>query len=59
MPRDLSPKLLEILKTTLDEVERSFHSPKDEAAVRELKQSVTIAVGELERQRKRDHDQID
>ncbi len=56
MSRELSPKLLEILKTTLDEVERSFHSPNDEAAVRELKQSVTIAVGELERQRKQNQD---
>jgi DUF1680 family protein len=54
MSRTLSPKLLEILRTTLDHVEQSFHTEKDQPAVHELKQSVAIAVAELERDREDD-----
>ena len=44
----VSPTLLAILRLTLSGVERSFKSPQDQPAIRELKTALMLALGELE-----------
>lgn len=47
----VSPKLLEILRATLREVERTLDLPPDDRSLRELKQGILLGIGELEMRR--------
>lgn len=51
MVSQLSPTLLKILSSTVLEVERALELPKGDPALRELKQAVLLALGELETKR--------
>lgn len=48
MAPDLSPLLLDILRSTLEQLDSLFVSPQDERALRNLKQTVVLAIYELE-----------
>jgi hypothetical protein len=51
MAADLSPRLMQILQSTLREVERELHEPESDAVLRELKQQIVRAITELEVER--------
>jgi hypothetical protein len=48
MPPQLSPTLLKILSSTVLEVERSLRLPQGDPSLRDLKQTILLALGELE-----------
>jgi hypothetical protein len=48
MPPRLSPSLLKILSSTVLEVERSLRLPHSDPGLRDLKQMILLALGELE-----------
>ena len=47
----VSPTLLRILRSTVLEMERTLELPANDTCLRDLKQAVVLALGELERKR--------
>lgn len=50
----MTTSLKELVKTTLEQVERSVEPSSDETALSELKHSVVLSVAELDVRRERD-----